>query len=269
MTENDTTESANRLGGNLKAVASARWNDERSAEMWGHYADGVTEHDDRGAWERVIREVVGENSRRVLDVGTGAGFLAGLYAELGHDVVGCDFSEPMLERARERAARDDFDARFTTGDAEALPFRDASFDVVTNRVMIWSLANPGVAAREWHRVCRPGGRMILFGNHPEEPRRSVSERFIRALYSLTLRVRRGGSATGLDRETQHMWDEAKTDLPFHHAPPSKIEALFDAAGFEETRVLDVAEAFDQWRTFGPWRERVPWHVVVGRKHERG
>ncbi|KTG10883.1 hypothetical protein AUR64_06785 [Haloprofundus marisrubri] len=267
MTEHETTETTGGPQGRLKSAASARWNDARSAEMWGQYADGVTQHDGRRAWERVIRDIVGDDSRRVLDVGTGAGFLAGLYAQLGHDVVGCDFSEPMLEQARERAERDGFDARFTTGDAEALPFDDASFDVVTNRVMIWSLPNPGIAVREWYRVLRPGGQVVLFGNHPEDPTRSLTERAVRRLYAASLRVRRGKSANSLDDDTQRTWYEAKTDLPFHHAPPSKIRSLFDAAGFVDTRIVDVAETFDQWRTLGPWRERVPWHVVVGRKPE--
>jgi len=261
-TVRNATESADER---LKAAAGARWNDERSAEMWAQYADEIAQHGDRQPWETVVRDVIGDESRRVLDVGTGAGFLAGLYAGLGHEVVGCDFSEPMLEQARERAARDDFDARFAAGDAEALPFDDATFDVVTNRVMIWSLPQPGVAVREWFRVLRPGGQVVLFGNHPEDPTQSISEQIIRRLYEILLRIRRGGSAMSLDDQTQQVWDDAKTDLPFHHAPPSKIRALFEAAGFEETRVLDVAEAFDQWRRLGPWRERVPWHVVTGRK----
>lgn len=265
MTDRNATEPTTPPRTRLKSAASARWNDERSAERWAEYADDITQHEDRQAWEDIIRDVVGEESRKVLDVGTGAGFLAGLYAGLGHNVVGCDFSESMLERARERAARDGFEATFTAGDAETLPFDDTSFDVVTNRVMIWSLPNPGVAVREWYRVLRPGGQIVLFGNHPEDPTRSVGERAIRRLYGLALRVRRDGAAMSLDDDTQRAWDDAKTDLPFHHAPPSKIRALFDAAGFRETRVIDVAEEIDQWRTLGPWRERVPWHVVTGRK----
>lgn len=267
MTERNATEATTPPRKPLKAAANARWNDERSAEMWGQYADGITQHEDRQAWEDIISDVVGEEPQQVLDVGTGAGFLAGLYAGLGHDVVGCDFSGSMLDQARERATRDRFEATFTTGDAETLPFDDASFDVVTNRAMIWSLPNPGFAVREWYRVLRPGGQIVLFGNHPEDPTRSIGERAIRRLYGITLRVRHGGSAMNLDDETQRAWDDTKNDLPFHHAPPSKIQALFDAAGFQGTRVLDVADEVDQWRTLGPWRERVPWHVVTGHKPE--
>jgi len=72
----------------LKAAASARWNDDRSAEAWSRRADAVANGGTRAAWETVIRDVVGEEPCRVLDVGTGGGFLAGLYAGLGHDVVG-------------------------------------------------------------------------------------------------------------------------------------------------------------------------------------
>jgi ubiquinone/menaquinone biosynthesis C-methylase UbiE len=267
MPEQNATDPTTPPRNRLKTAANARWSDERSAEMWGQYADDITQYEDRQAWEAIIADVVGEEPRQVLDVGTGAGFLAGLYAGMGHDVVGCDFSGAMLDRASERATRDGFDATFTAGDAEALPFDDASFDVVTNRVMIWSLPNPGVAVREWYRVLRPGGQIVLFGNHPEDPTRSVGERAVRRLYGLALRMRRGGAAMHLDDDTQQAWDDAKTDLPFHHAPPSKIRTLFDAAGFQKTRVSNVAEEIDQWRTLGPWRERVPWHVVTGHKPE--
>lgn len=248
----------------LKAVASARWNDPKSAESWSRRADEDAGDGTRRAWETVVGDVVGTEPCRVLDVGTGAGFLADIYAGLGHDVVGCDLSEPMVRRARKRAARDGFDAHFTIGDAENLPFPDGHFDVVTNRVVIWSLPRPGVAVREWYRILRPGGQLVLFGNHPEDPTRTLPERIGRSLYGLAVRVRRGGTM-GLDDGTRRDWEERADELPFQHAPPSKIRSLFDAAGFDQTRVVDVAEEFDQYRGIGPWKRRVPWHVVVGNK----
>jgi len=251
--------------GSLKSVASARWNDTKSAETWSQRADEDADDEMRQAWETVVRDVVGTEPRRVLDVGTGAGFLADIYAGLGHDVVGCDLSDPMVRRARERAARDGFDARFTTGDAENLPFPDGHFDVVTNRVVIWSLPCPGVAVREWNRVLRPGGRLVLFGNHPADPCRSLSERTQEWMYGLAVRLSRGGSTMGLDADTRREWEAATAEFPFRHAPPSKIRSLFAAAGFEATHVVDVADEFDQYRGLGPWKRQVPWHVVVGRK----
>lgn len=251
----------------LKTAASERWNDPRSAKMWSQYADDITQDSDRKSWERVIQSVVDDHAGRVLDVGTGAGFLAGLYAGLGHDVVGCDFSAPMIEEARKRAPQNGFEAQFTAGDAERLPFADASFDVVTNRAMIWTLPDPGKAVREWHRVLQPDGQVVLFGNHPTDPTQSITERVVRKLYSLALNIRRGGTPRSLDDDTERDWAILKEEMPFYHAPPQKIRALFDAAGFEATEVIDVSEEFDQWQTLGLWKERVPWHVVTGRKSE--
>jgi ubiquinone/menaquinone biosynthesis C-methylase UbiE len=263
--QKDHHESRGRTDDRLKTAANERWNDQRSAEMWSQYADDITQDSDRERWERVIRSTVNEDAGQVLDVGTGAGFLAGLYAGLGYDVVGCDFSAPMLEEARTRARQNGFEAQFTASDAETLPFADASFDVVTNRAMIWTLPDPGKAVREWHRVLRPGGQVVLFGNHPADPTQSIPEQVIRKLYSLALRIRRGGSPRSLDDDTERAWATLKEEMPFYHAPPQKIRALFDAAGFEATEVIDVSEEFDQWQTLGPWKERVPWHVVTGRK----
>lgn len=253
MTDGNAMERTNSVRKRLKAATSARWNDEQSVEIRSQYADDITKHEDRYVWKRVIRDVVGDESWQVLNMGTGAGFLVGLYAGLGHGVVSCDFSGSMLDQARERAARDGFEATFTAGDAEALPFDDVTLNVVTNRAMIWSLPNPGLAVREWYRVLRPGGQVVLFGNHSEDSTRASCRR--RDLSQRHRGARGVRARTTVEWLARYCcaWDDAKTDLPFHHAPPSKIQALFDAAGFQGTRVFDVADEVEQWRTLGPWR----------------
>src|SRR3954447_20095386 len=69
---------------------------------------------------------------RVLDVATGSGNAAIAAARLGCTVVGLDYVPSLLDRARRRASAECLHAEFVEGDAEALPFPDASFDAVVS-----------------------------------------------------------------------------------------------------------------------------------------
>jgi ubiquinone/menaquinone biosynthesis C-methylase UbiE len=104
-------------------------------------------------WRKVLSEVF-DGKMRILDVGTGTGFLALILAELGHEVVGLDLSEGMLRVARKKAEQRGLKIQFKLGDAENLPFKDESFDAVICRHLIWTLPNPKSALEEWARVAR-------------------------------------------------------------------------------------------------------------------
>ncbi|HEU5433816.1 MAG TPA: class I SAM-dependent methyltransferase, partial [Thermomicrobiales bacterium] len=82
-------------------------------------------------------------------------------ARRGADVVGVDYVPHLLERARQRAAVEGLAIDFREGDAEALPFADASFDVVLSSFGVMFAPNQERAAAELSRVCRPGGRIGL------------------------------------------------------------------------------------------------------------
>lgn len=254
-----------------KQIANERWEDKASARRYAERSDALT-GDKKRLWLDVIREQVGEASenevpKQVLDVGTGAGLLALLYADLGQDVTGLDFSQAMLEEARERARRRGLPVDFVRGDAEALPFEDESFDVVTNRIVIWSLTNPGVAVREWTRVLKPGGRIVLFGNHPDAPP-PVPLALIRAVFGLQRCLTGNPRPQGFGKELRKQWQTASEQLPFHHAPAPKIKALFDAAGLDETDVVSLKDRLAEKQRFLLWNRTVPWHAVVGTKPAR-
>ena len=94
---------------------------------------------------------------RALDVATGTGDLAVALREAGAEVVGCDFSEEMLERAR----RKDPSVRFEWADALALPYEDDSFDAATVGFGARNFSDLSRGLSEMARVVRPGGRVVV------------------------------------------------------------------------------------------------------------
>jgi len=104
---------------------------------------------------------------RVLDVATGPGYAAERAATRGAEVIGIDIAEGMLELARRRQP----ELEFRHGDAEELPFEDASFDVVVGGFIISHLPNPERAVAEAVRVLRPhGSAAFSLWDRPERNR---------------------------------------------------------------------------------------------------
>jgi SAM-dependent methyltransferase len=98
---------------------------------------------------------------RVLDVAAGNGNATLAAARRGCLVTSTDYVASLLERGEERASAERFDVSFQVADAEALPFRDASFDAVLSTFGVMFCPNQAKAATELARVCRPGGRIGL------------------------------------------------------------------------------------------------------------
>ena len=104
---------------------------------------------------------------QVLDVACGSGTAALDAARRCCHVTGLDYVPALIERARRRAAADGLAAEFLTGDAQALPFPDASFDVVLSVYGVQFAPDQERAAAEMLRVCRPGGKIALASPVPE------------------------------------------------------------------------------------------------------
>jgi len=97
----------------------------------------------------------------VLDVGTGTGFLALLLSELGHRVRGVDLAEGMLAQARSKAAERRLAVTFEVGDAMDPSGEDGSVDALVSRHVFWTLTDPERALRNWRRLLRPSGRLVI------------------------------------------------------------------------------------------------------------
>ena len=100
---------------------------------------------------------------KVLDVACGTGNLALPAARRGADVTGVDIAPNLVEQARANAAREGLNAHFDEGDAEALPYPDASFDAVVTMYGAMFAPRPDLVAAELKRVTKPGG-LIAMGN---------------------------------------------------------------------------------------------------------
>jgi len=117
--------------------------------------------------EDLCREIDPRPNEAVLDIACGSGNLALVAARRYCDVSGIDLAPNLIERARTRAAAEGLAVDFRVGDAQELPYPDASFDVVTSVFGVMFAPDQERAARELLRVCRPGGRIALASWMPE------------------------------------------------------------------------------------------------------
>jgi len=105
--------------------------------------------------------------QRVLDVACGNGNASLAAARRFCDVTGIDYVPMLLEEARKRAQAEGLEVHFREGDAEDLPFEDASFDVVLSTLGVMFAPDQERAAQELLRVCKPGGTIGMVNWVPD------------------------------------------------------------------------------------------------------
>ncbi|MDP9603947.1 UNVERIFIED_ORG: SAM-dependent methyltransferase [Variovorax paradoxus] len=138
----------------------------RQREMWSTFAP--TAMFTTPVAGHLVRFAQVEQGESVLDVGTGTGVVAVTAARRGARVTGLDLTPELIEAAGENATIAGLeDIVWTEGDAENLPYADASFDVVLSQFGHMFAPRPEVAIAEMRRVLKPGGR-IAFATWPPE-----------------------------------------------------------------------------------------------------
>lgn len=141
------------------------YNSDDIRQMYDRIADGYVSFErvsERAFGSRQVRRrLFGQAHGRVLDVacGTGANFP---YLHAAEAVVAVDLSASMLAHARQRAGRIGLPVTLKVMDASRLSFPDASFDTVSSALSTCTFPDPLAALREMRRVCRPGGKILLF-----------------------------------------------------------------------------------------------------------
>ena len=117
---------------------------------------------ERAGWHALFRKHLGPGEgRAALDLASGTGVISHLLNDLGYTVTGADWSEAMLEQARAKARKRNADIRFIMRDAENTMEPRESFDVITNRHLVWTLVDAPAAFREWYELLKPGGKVLI------------------------------------------------------------------------------------------------------------
>jgi demethylmenaquinone methyltransferase/2-methoxy-6-polyprenyl-1,4-benzoquinol methylase len=180
--------------------------------------------------ERAAKKAELKPGDAALDVCCGTGDLALALAGRvgpGGSVVGCDFSEPMLDLAREKAAeRGAAGVRFEWADALSLPYDAGRFDAVTVGFAVRNLADLDRGLHEMTRVLRPGGRLVVL-EITQPTRRPLS-----TFYSLWFdRIVPLLGSFSSDPEAYSYLPESVRSFP----PPPRLAEMMEAAGLERIR----------------------------------
>ena len=186
----------------------------------------------RHFWKRLLKDAIKtDESLKILDVGTGTGFLALLFAEMGHSVTGMDISRGMLKKARHNAGKLKLTVDFMHCDAENLPFEDGTFDVVINRHLLWTLPSPKVAIDEWSRAVKSGGKVMLIDGRWYDPTMDMRlRRFLGRMITFVTEKRSPRMFTSY-------YANIKDRLPFFDGSGSNhIVDLFTKAGLKNISV---------------------------------
>ena len=136
----------------LKTKLKATWSAGDFGQIARYYADEA---------EAFIKRLDLKPGMKVLDVACGTGNLAIPAARMGATVTGVDIAANSVEQARQNAKAEGLSAKFDEGDAEALPYDDASFDAVVTMFGAMFAPRPELVASELKRVCRPGGFIAM------------------------------------------------------------------------------------------------------------
>ncbi|MGM0591112.1 MAG: methyltransferase domain-containing protein [Halobacteriota archaeon] len=184
------------------------------ARLFYKYLSKVYDRVNPFIWNEEMRaEALGlltiDRDDRVLDVGCGTGFGTEGLLQHADDVHGLDQSAHQMEKAFEKFGKRDR-VNFYRGDAERLPFKDDSFDLVWSSGSIEYWPNPVAALREFRRIVKPGGQVLVVG--PNYPKTTVMQRLADAIMLF--------------------YDEAEADR------------MFSDAGFEEVRHVTMGPRYD-------------------------
>ena len=195
---------------------------------------------------------------KVLDVATGSGNTALSAARRFCQTTGIDYVPELIEQAKSRAQAERLEVSFEVGDAESLPYADASFDVVLSTLGVMFAPNQEKAASEMLRVCRPGARSAWPDvPHHGQARRSAPGHKAAPLWGTEERVREllGEGVSSLEATRKsYAWryPSAESFVEYfreYYGPTLKAFESLDEGG-QEALARDLEELLEEWNTSG-------------------
>ena len=212
-----------------RSLRVARVSDERKQAVqaqFGRQAPWYTVsdvHRESAGLAALMRFAAPFSGARALDIATGTGFTAFAVAPQCRRVFGLDLTLGMVREARRLAGeRGASNVVFCLGDAEAIPFRDRTFDIVTCRHAAHHFPHPAGAFAEMARVVRPGGGVILDDTcAPEAPDLA---------------------------DVMNEWERKRDPSHVANHPPSRLRAMLERSGLTvgETAMTHVPLEFHDW-----------------------
>ncbi len=208
---------------NVKEKIRMYW-DERSQT----YDNSLSHSGLKEIWKNILtKHLKNEKKLKILDVGTGTGFLALLLGDIGYDVIALDLSLNMLKKAYLKAKNKNLKINFILGDAENPPFKSESFDLIICRHLIWTLPQPKKALQAWYNLLKPGGILIILDSKWQQI--SIFEKILNYFYK-NIYFRK-------NKELNKIYEEIKNFLPFFGGThPRKLELVLNEISF---KVLEI------------------------------
>jgi SAM-dependent methyltransferase len=153
-----------------------RWKAEQ-ADVWGSASwENVAEGMLYPVHDELVTRLAPRPGERWLDLATGTGAVALRAARAGAAVTAQDLAPALLDTARRLADKEGLPVRLDVGDAEKLPYPNASFDVISSAHGLVFAVDHAAVARELARVCRPGGRLGITYWRPNPELQRLMER---------------------------------------------------------------------------------------------
>lgn len=193
----------------------------------------IFSEEERQAWHALFLRHLGPGAgRRALDLASGTGVISHLLHDLMFNVTGLDWSQAMLNQAREKAQRRGANIRFVMGDAERTLEIPGSYDVLVTRHLVWTLVDPRAAFQEWHSLLKPGGKLLIVdGDFVSD---TLAKRVIRFFENL---LPRPAANPHLPNGMREMHERILSRVYFSKgARAEEVAALLREAGFAKVTI---------------------------------
>jgi len=190
------------------------------------------------AWAGELRRLLPPPPARVLDAGSGTGFLALVLAKQGYMVTALDLSAAMLAQLEDKAGRAGVEIKTVHGNAAEPPLD--GFEAVVERHLLWTLPDPGRALAAWDR-CAPDGRLVLLESLWGDAA-GPAQRLATRGHDLLRRLRR----VPADHHAEY-GSSMRRQLPLGHgATPEQLVSLVESTRWGTARVVRLRDV--EWAT---------------------